>query len=534
MANSRKAGDSANGRPRRLPLNIAPAAQPAIREYRPQGKKLIEFLKDRRLVEILCGPLGSAKTIALLHKVHILMQEAAPSPDGLRRSRVIIVRNTYSDLVTTTMAKWREWWPEEEYGRIKLEKPPMLRWQHGDIDAEIWFLALDQQDDVKKLRSLEPSIVVFNELQYIARDIFDEATSRVGRYPADVPFEKRQKFVLADMNAPEEGHWTAVTLGLVPAPDHLTEMERKQLMQPEGWGIFIQPPAVVPIYEADRKTVKQYVVNPEAENLRYLGPDYYKDMLAGKTKEWIENRLMVKVGSVLNGAAVWPMFQLDRHVGKEKLQWLPSQTLYVGLDFGRTPAAIVCQAYNGKIFALSEVYREGMSAEVFAPILKRFLAQRYPNADDIQMWGDPSGGFGNQANETTPFKIFRAHGMVVMAARTPGQNENDAVIRVDAVVKVLNEDRFVMDPTGCPMLKGAMLGGYKYSKVRGTDIEKPAPEKNRFSHMAEAFGYLCIGLGEGRSLLRGSREPAQPVQTALYRRAQNVVALPGVRRFGRR
>lgn len=528
MANSRRAGDSAEGRPRTRKA-LAPE-----RVYVPDGDTIIDFIESRAMVDIICGPLGSAKTIGLLHKVHVLMAEAHPSPDGKRRSRVIIVRNTYSDLVTTTMAKWREWWPEEEYGRIKLEKPPCLIWRHGDVDAEIWFLALDQIDDIKKLRSLEPSIVVFNELQYIARDIFDEATSRVGRYPADVPHEKRQKFVLADMNAPDEGHWTAVALDLVGAPDHLSEAERKMMVKPKGWGIWIQPPAVVELFEADGKTTKGFVVNPKAENLLYLGEDYYREMLAGKSVAWVRNRLMVQVQAVQGGSAVWPMFQPDIHVAKSALGFLPQVPLVVGLDFGRSPAAVIGQAYNGRIYLLSEVVREGMSTEVFAPILKRHLAQFYPGVEEIQIWGDPTGNRKGEAKEITPFQVLRAHGLIAH----PAPHDNDLDVRLDTVVKVLNErqnqgaPRLIMDPKMLPMLKGAMVGGYRYAKLRTTDQDKPVPDKNRFSHVADALQYLCLGLGEGRALLKGSNQKSVPVQTALYRRG-NVVAMPGRRKFGR-
>lgn len=517
-----------------------------VRIYEPDGDVAIDFLESQLLVQILCGPLGSAKTIALLHKIHILMQEAHPSPDGKRRSRWVIVRNTYSDLVTTTMAKWREWWPENEYGRIKLEKPPMLKWEHGDIDAEIWFLALDSADDVKKLRSLEPSGVAFNELQFIPRDLFDEATSRVGRYPADVPKQLRQKFVLADMNAPDEGHWTAVTLGMVPPPENMSAAEIKLLVKPDGWGIFIQPPAVIERYESDGKSHAGFEVNvgqvegiEPAENLRYLGASYYQDMLPGKTLDWVRNRLMVKVGSVMNGAAVWPMFEVGAHIADDPLAFNPEEPLLVAMDFGRQPAAVFAQAFNGRIYVLAELVRSGMSTELFAPILKEFINKWFPLHKQVSMWGDPAGEAKGQASEQTPISVLRAHGLICRAAKTPGQNQNDISIRLDTVVKVLNErvargrGRLVIDGARCPTLKGAMLGGYRYVMKRNSDQEKPEPDKNRFSHIADALQYLLVGLGEGRGLLQGSITMPPVIQTAQHRKT-NVVAMAGVRQFARR
>lgn len=421
----------------------------------------------------------------------------------------------------------------------------MLRWQHGDLDCEIWFLALDSVDDVKKLRSLEPSIVVFNELQFIPRDLFDEATSRVGRYPADVSKNLRSKYVLADMNAPDEGHWTAVALEMVPPPEHMSAAERKLLVKPEGWGIFIQPPAVIERFESDGKTHKGFEVNvgqvegiEPAENLRYLGEAYYRDMLPGKSLEWVRNRLIVKVGTVMNGSAVWPMFEPGAHLATDNLMFMPNEPIIVGMDFGRDPAAVFMQAYNGRIYVLRELVRNGMSTEVFAPILREFLSKWFPGAPGLALWGDPSGGNKGQASEATPFSVLRAHGLICRPANTPGQNVNDLEIRLDTVVKVLNErvnrgaGRMIVDGERCPTLKGAMLGGYRYVKKRGSDAEKAEPDKNRFSHVADALQYGLIGLGEGRGLLRGSSEMPKPIQTAQHRRG-NVVSMPGVRRFAR-
>ena len=49
--------------------------------------------------------------------------------------------------------------------------------------SEIDFLALDKPEDVRKLRSTEYTGIAFNELQYIEKELFDEADSRL-RYPS--------------------------------------------------------------------------------------------------------------------------------------------------------------------------------------------------------------------------------------------------------------------------------------------------------------------------------------------------------------
>ena len=51
----------------------------------------------------------------------------------------------------------------------------------GDIELDVYFLALDDENDIRKLRSLELTGVWFNELEFIPKAIFDEAESRTGR-----------------------------------------------------------------------------------------------------------------------------------------------------------------------------------------------------------------------------------------------------------------------------------------------------------------------------------------------------------------
>ena len=52
----------------------------------------------------------------------------------------------------------------------------------GDID--VLFLALDREEDVRKLLSLELTGAWINEAREIPKAIVDTLTGRVGRYPA--------------------------------------------------------------------------------------------------------------------------------------------------------------------------------------------------------------------------------------------------------------------------------------------------------------------------------------------------------------
>ena len=93
----------------------------------------------------------------------------------------------------------------------------------------------------------------------------------------------------------------------------------------------------------------------------------------------------------------------------------PGQAVYMGQDFGLTPAAIFGQNLRGQWLLQRELVATSMGAKAFAEDLKRFLALHYPGSDLIA-YGDPSGDFRAQTDETTPFMVFKAAGIQIRPA----------------------------------------------------------------------------------------------------------------------
>lgn len=81
---------------------------------KPQGKVLQEFADCRERNSFIMGPLGSGKTVQTILKLFDLMCEQAPVKDerhpnhGVRLTRIIAARNTYSELFSTTIKDWIE------------------------------------------------------------------------------------------------------------------------------------------------------------------------------------------------------------------------------------------------------------------------------------------------------------------------------------------------------------------------------------------------------------------------------------------
>lgn len=515
--------------------------------YRPDGETLRAFMRNTTArVKVIRGPIGSGKTLMIMNDIWSIACRQAPSPqDGLRKTRWAIVRNTYAELEGATVKDWLEWFPEGPggYGTMYWSRPLEYHMALGDVRAEIVFIALDNPEDVKKLRSTQFTGFWFNELQYTAREIFMEAESRTGRYPAPWDGGATWDGVLADMNEPSEDHWLAQMTGEVPYPEDMSDQERSDLRWPKEWLYLVQPPALNEVFEADGKTLQAYRVNVAtadmtaeerakvrpAENLRYLWPNrgggvaYYAEKCRGKTKAWIDSRLMNRITIFVEGSPVWPEFKLETHVAKGELRIHPGHPLFIGIDFGRSPAAVFGQLVNDRWNVLDEIVAFDVSAQVFAPMVKRRIEQRFGFVEDIRIFGDPKGDDQDQKTEGTAYDIYRANGLYVQPA--PVKN-NNIMVRVETVSYLFNEmrdglPRCQFDPVRVRTLKVACAGKYHRERIKGANGSvKELPKKDRYSNVADAFGYMVIGGGESRAMVGLSPHTRQdPINVRTGRRS---------------
>jgi hypothetical protein len=253
-----------------------------------------------------------------------------------------------------------------------------------------------------------------------------------------------------------------------------------------------------------------------------LKPGYYQEKMQGKSTQWIKSRLLNRITIVVEGQAVWPMFNQETHVGVEELKPVPGWPVYVGLDFGRNPAAVVGQLVAGRWRIFAELQARECGATTFAPMVKRLLDARLgywnggPGEYDVLFYGDPKGADGTQSDETTAYDVWRAHGMPV--SPPPGLKNNHILTRLEAVEYVLNAmingvPRFQVCPVNCRALKVAMAGGYHYARIKGTAKHAEKPEKDKYADIADALQYLVLGGGEGRAMTSGgSGMRPKPVQ----------------------
>jgi hypothetical protein len=463
--------------------------------YEPDGRCLVEYLTDRSDVSIIRGPVGSGTSSASCVKIWTLAQEQRVQVNGLRQSRWAIVRNTYPELTGTTLKTWLFWFPEHLYGRVNRSRPMTQIIRADDVELEVFFLALDGPEDVAKLQSFEFTGFWFNEMEHTNKEIFDMCGGRTRRYPPVATGGTNWSGLIADLNAPNEDHWLPMMAGEVPYPDDVPEDRR--IKMPTDWFYKVQPAALTENIGPDGKHDGTYSVNPKAENQKWLDPDYYAKQWPGKSKAYIDSKLMNRITFFVEGDPVWPMFRAETHIAQRPLVPVQGHTVVVGLDFGRQPAAVIGQEINGRLYVQFEFRGYGVGSPTFAPDLKRFLKQHYPGFATFQFWGDPKGDDKGQQSESSSYDIFEGFGMKVEPA--PGNNLLQP--RLDAVEHILNglhlgQPRFVLSPN-CITLKAAMAGRYQLKRVGGEVV----PVKDKYSHIADALQYLVLGLGEGRRMI---------------------------------
>jgi len=463
--------------------------------YNVAGQVSASFHKDSSFFRGLMGPVGSGKSVACCLEMFIKSAERPIGISGWRKARWVAVRNTGPELETTTIKTWLDWFPEEVFGKMNRKPPITHRIILNDLhlDLEIIFLALDRDEDMKKLLSLEATGIWLNEARFIQKSILDAATGRVGRFPSkkdkpeDMSDEEWQPWygIIADTNPPDDTHWWY----------NLAEEDKA-----EGFKFFKQPSG--------------FDVN--AENLENLPPKYYETQKAGKTKEYIDVFLHGKYGYISNGQPVYgDNFNDSIHVPEYDLSIIPHATIYCGVDFGLTPCCVFAQRTSeGQWNILSEITTpkgETIAIPQFASNMKSYIDTHFID-HQLMIYGDPSGGFRDQQGMTA-YDLFRMKGIIVRSAPTNFfEPRREAVLQ--PLMRMINGKPGLLLDKKCKMLRKGFNGQYRYRKLQVSGDAKftQEPDKNEYSHPHDALQYLLCGGGEYREL-RGTGKNSKGFKT---------------------
>jgi len=471
-----------------------------------QGEVLAKFHRSRARVSFIMGPLGSGKTIQACQKIIKLMTEQEPNKEGIRPTRWIAIRNTYSELFSTTIKDWTGLFGDLGTFKAGNKEPPswkaQFRLDDGTmVQTEVIFLALDRPEHVKKLRGAQATGFWLNEVKELPKAVVDMADLRHGRYPsmATGGIGPTWHGMIGDTNAPDDVHWYYK----LAEEDH-----------PEGWDFYRQPGGVI---RTDRKNELGQPIfepNPNAENLSNLPPGYYEKGMAGKSSDWISVNLGNEYGLVVDGKPVYPEYNDLVHCPESGVNFLPHLPIGIGWDFGLTPCIVIVQITDrGQLRIIDELAATDMGVKQFArDVVKPFLAQKYSIASIGLSMADPAGKIRHETEAKASLNILNDISTddeeqtvpLEMGFLTEGAPSNIIVKRTESVrhylTKMVDGQPGLVIDRRCKIIRKGFQGGYKYRllNVSGDARYKEEPEKNLYSHPHDALQYIAMGALAGR------------------------------------
>lgn len=453
-------------------------------------KTASQFHLDNSFVRLLLGPVGCGKSVGNCLEIFRRAAEQEPADDGYRYSRWAVCRSTYPELKATTIKTWLNWFPEPVYGKIKYDTPIVHAINVTDIRLEVLFLSLGNDDDVKKLKSLELTGLYLNELQYFSEFLFEEAMERVNRYPSKhMGCGITWTGVIADTNPPDAQHWI---------------YKRFEIQKPERERIFKYEPAVLKaegnIDSSTRQAISldgtAYVLNNDADYVNIQqDPNYWFNLVSSHNDDTINVSYQGNYGIVRKNKRVYPEYNDKIHCF-DSLRYSPLIELGIFMDFGITPAMIIMQmSSRGILLTLDEICAEDMKLDEFiGDICVPKLNRNYDGWQKKYVsYGDPSGGASHADAALNCFQIMQRNGIICRPART-----NALQPRLESVSFFLRkmsggQPVFMLD-SKCYVLRQGFNGEYYYSEIKVTTDKRyrEVPEKNKYSHPHDALQYGCL------------------------------------------
>jgi len=488
-----------------------------------------KFHASDKLVRGFLGPVGNGKSVTCIMEMLRIAYEQWPNNKGVRKTRWAIIRNTNPELRTTTLNTWKQWIPESispvvMHPIITTKFIQTIKNDGTSIEMEVYFLALDKPDDVKKLLSMELSGVFINEAREMPYVIVKAARERIGRYPAAIdgytatdkytPPEDicRRKCLIMDTNPPDTDHWWYQ----LAEEGCLKNSTNKPLAIKQVAEVFDFFRGPAPLIKQDDDT---YLPNPKAENMGHLpgGYKYYLDMIAGNTEDHINVQVLGNYGVIKEGKLVYERYNDRLHCAEKHFLPIEGLDICLGWDFGLTPACIIGQiTETSQVRIIAELTSEDMHVRQFArDVVKPFLQNKFGKFRIGFSFADPAGSNRGEGEGKSAIKILNDEhiinddGDVIvpldMGFITEPAPTNDPTRRQDSVNSFLirlvgsGEPGFIMDKR-CKMLRKGFQGGYHYKRIQAGGVEdryRDVPNKNQFSHSHDALQYLCLGFAGG-------------------------------------
>ena len=440
------------------------------------------FMRSESFIRIIGGPVGSGKTTGCLFEIFRRAAEQPPGTDGLRHTRFAILRQTLSQLKMTVLKDITQWL--EGIASYKVSENTVYI-SVGDIRSEWVLIPLEDPEDQRRLLSMQLTGAWISECIEIDAGLVPAIAGRCGRFPTANYGGAKWFGIIGDTNMPSIG----------------SDWHKLMSNPPPDWQVFVQPSGLSE--EAENlnwltQTAETLKLPYDHPTRRAQGQTYYLRLARSNSSDWVKRYVLAEYGDDPSGTAVFrESFKQSFHV-VPSLDPIPGLPLIIGQDFGRDPWAIICQMdHRGRFLVLEEVPANDIGLEMHCKTgLRPTLYNPRYLGKPVAVVGDPAGVAKCSLYEETSFDLLKRLGFVAYPAPT-----NDLDPRLRSVEAFLLQQRdgsaaFLIDGGRCPTLVRALGGGYRYGKTKAGQ-RKPTPDKNEYSHPADALQYACLAAHGG-------------------------------------
>ncbi len=374
------------------------------------------------------GPVGSGKTTTLmLSRARRAIMMPRSTIDGVRRYKVLFIRETYRQLWSTTIPSYLETFPKDlgtwSGGRgdpvthvIQFED------EFGPIEFTAEFMAFGD-NIVASLRGVQTTDIVLNEADTVPVEVLTVGIGRIDRYPARRHFAGLPRHlqsygqIVGDMNAPDEDNWTFKLFHDDEARERMSRQLTDAMQADEEATAKKEGRAAEKVKPLTVAFCNQPGYGEEGcENLHNLSASYYprqilSNKLAGRGD--MNDRLVFnKIVYLRAGDPVFRReFSRRVHVSDQPLEVIPGIPLVIGLDQGFKGAAVIAQCvgyYRWRILGELHFPEERLMATVFGTRLSELIAERWPNLSVECAYGDMAGehGASQAADENATWNLL--------------------------------------------------------------------------------------------------------------------------------
>lgn len=484
-----------------------------IRRLNSPGPIADRFLESRAFVQIIIGPVGSAKTVTALRKLRRIGQHQGGKRDAngvlWRKARVGVLRESYPNLEKNTLPSWFRIHPESD-GKFTWKAPythklrlilgtdPLTGEPNDVCDFEIEFRAIGDQSVEEACRGWEINAVLVDEADLQPASLLAFLSGRVGRFSELDPELVVDPTIILSLNAPYIDNW----IYPLAYEGEFEEILDQELLQALGGRklieVFIQPGGRSPNAENLHNLPGATKDNPQG------GRGYYitQAALNKHRPDYVARMIDNKPVPMQHGQPVNPQFDYERHV--RPLDFDPKRMLVIGFDQGLTAAAVAGQrTAEGHLRSLREAVSflepgktlRKIGPTAFGQMVKAMLAEHFPDVhpDRIRVVGDPAAwqASDNEDDERDWIRAFqKALGLKPHKAKT-----NKQALRHEAIWRAMTDhDGYAVDPS-CKHLIRGHLGGYRYANADMKDGETRGHltvANTIHTHVCDGEQYLAV------------------------------------------